>query len=441
MKYNISIYGAGYVGCVSAGCLWKLGHQITLVEIEPHKIDDINHGRVPIIEPKLDELIMQGVACNQIVATSDSRSAIYNSDVTFVCVGTPGNKQGDLNHNSIYAVAKEIGNALRYKKDYHVVAIRSTVMSGTVERCARIIERLSLKKLGIHFGICSNPEFLREGTAVNDYLNPPFTLIGATDNRTIETMKDIYQNISSEIHITDVKNAEFIKYVNNSWHAVKVAFANEVGMICKSLGLDSHQIMEFFLLDKKLNLSSSYLTPGFAFGGSCLPQDLKALNYCAHRNHLNTPLIRSVINSNQQHIMNALDLIYASGKRKIGILGLSFKPGTDDLRESPMLLMAEQLIGKGYQLMINDGLMCLSQLNGSNEKFLNQHIPHIAKLLCRNNQLDEIREFSDVLVIGRLDHAIREKLHPSKNPGKVIIDLVRIDASLTTKDNYCGICW
>lgn len=441
MNYHISIYGAGYVGCVSAGCLWKLGHQITLIDIDTFKIDTINQGRAPIIEPQLNELIKQGVGCGRIKATAEGKSAICNSDVTFICVGTPGNRQGDLNHDSIYTVAKEIGNALRHKEGYHVVAIRSTVIAGTVEKCARIIERLSLKKAGVHFGICSNPEFLREGTAVDDYFNPPFTLIGSKDDRTIEIMVNIYLKINAKVRLTDVKNAEFIKYVNNSWHAMKVAFANEVGTVCKSLGLDSHQVMELFFLDKKLNLSSSYLTPGFAFGGSCLPKDLKALHYCAYRKHLNTPLINSVIQSNQQHIMNALDMIYASGKKKIGLFGLSFKPGTDDLRESPMLLMAEQLIGKGYQLMINDCYMNLSQLNGANKTYLDQHIPHIAKLLCNSNRLDEILDFSDVLVIGRLDHEIRDKLHPSKNPEKVIIDLVRIDPFLTTNENYRGICW
>ncbi len=225
MKHHISIYGAGYVGCVSAGCLWKLGHQITLVEIEPHKVEAINQGRVPIIEPGLDELIQQGVRCGEIAATLDGRSAICDSDVTFVCVGTPWTRKGDLNHDGIYAVAREIGDALRYKEGYHVVAIRSTVLSGTVEKCVRIIEELSQKKFGVHFGICANPEFLREGTAVNDYFNPPFTLIGAQDNRTIEIMKEIYRNIHAQIRVTDVKNAEFIKYVNNSWHALKVAFA------------------------------------------------------------------------------------------------------------------------------------------------------------------------------------------------------------------------
>lgn len=442
MKYHISIYGAGYVGCVSAGCLWKLGHRITLIEIEPHKIEAINHGLAPIAEPGLDELIQQGVRCGEISATLDGKSAICNSDVTFVCVGTPGTRQGDLNHDGIYAVAQEIGNALRDKQGYLVVAIRSTVLSGTVEKCVSIIEELSGKKSGVHFGICANPEFLREGTAVDDYFNPPFTLIGSKDNRTIEIMKDIYQNINAQIRITDVNNAEFIKYVNNSWHALKVAFANEVGTVCKSLGLDSHRIMELFFLDKKLNLSSSYLTPGFAFGGSCLPKDLKALNYYAHQNHLNTPLINSVIQSNHQHIMNALDMVYTSGKKKVGMLGLSFKPGTDDLRESPLVLMAEQLIGKGYKLMINDSYMSLSQLNGANKIYLNRHIPHIAKFLCDSNGgLDDILNFSDVLVVGRLDPEIRERLHPSKNPGKIIIDLVRIDPVLTTEQNYCGICW
>jgi len=433
---NISIIGSGYVGLVSGACFSELGHNVLCVDKDVDKVEMLKRGEIPIYEPGLEPIVKANYRDGRLSFTENIEEGVAHGAIIFIAVDTPSKSSGEADLSYVEEVSRQIAQHL---KEYRIIVEKSTVPVQTGEWVMKTIKETVAE--GVEFDVASNPEFLREGTAVEDYFNPPYTLIGAAESRTIGIMKDIYRDIDAEIHVTQVKNAEFIKYVNNSWHAVKVAFANEVGTVCKSMGLDSHEVMKLFFMDKKLNLSSCYLMPGFAFGGSCLPKDLKALNYYAHHNHISTPLISSVMQSNQQHIMNALNLIYESGKKRVGLIGLSFKSGTDDLRESPMLLMAEQLIGKGYELMINDCWITLSQLNGANKTFLHQHVPHIAKLLYADNQLDDIREFSDVLVIGRSDGEIPDKLHPSKNPGKMIIDLVRIDPALTSADNYYGICW
>lgn len=431
---RISIFGLGYVGCVSLGCYAHLGFNTIGVDISETKVKMINDGLATIHEDKIDDLIKIGRNQQKIEATLDSSYAVQNSDVSIICVGTPSTPNGHLNLNYIFNVCKEIGEALKLKNDFHTIAIRSTVFPGTNQKCSKIIEEISGKKCNSDFAVVSNPEFLREATAVDDFFDPPYIVIGSSSQKAIDIFKSIHKDINAPVFETSIEVAEMIKYVNNSFHALKVAFANEIGRICKKQGIDSHSLMEIFIADTKLNISPYYLRPGFAYGGSCLPKDLKALKTMSHDLYLNTPIIDSIENSNDSHIQLAFEIITKYNKKNIGILGLSFKSGSDDLRNSPMVTLAEILIGKGFNLKIFDDEINISNLIGKNKEYIEAKLPHFTNLLYNN--INKVIDDSDLLVVAKRSY----ENYLSNVNSKIIIDLVRMKKT-TDFDNYEGICW
>ena len=435
---RISIFGLGYVGCVSAACFAKEGHDVLGVDVNPTKVEIVNHGESPIVESGMTQLINEMVGAKRLRATTDTQEAIDNSDLSLICVGTPSNANGSLDLRYVERVCQEIGAALKNKEGRHIVVIRSTMLPGTIAGVvAPVLEASSGKKTGKDFGVCINPEFLREGTSLKDFYAPPFTLIGADDEQTANAVRELYANIDAPAFVTPVKTAEMVKYVCNCFHALKISFANEVGNICKGLGIDSHEVMEVFCQDTKLNLSSSYLKPGFAFGGSCLPKDLRAINYKAKQLDVEVPVLASLLPSNRLQIERAIDMVLSTGKKRIGVLGFSFKAGTDDLRESPMVALIETLIGKGLQLAIYDRDVSLARLFGANKEFIESGIPHISQLMRAG--IAEVLESSDVLIIGNKAEEFRE-IEGRLRADQVVIDLVRLFEK-TSDEGYQGICW
>ncbi|HCX30036.1 MAG TPA: GDP-mannose dehydrogenase [Blastocatellia bacterium] len=435
---NLSVFGIGYVGCVSAACFAKEGHEVTGVDVNPTKVEIINSGNSPIVEPGIGELMQEAVNSGRLRATTSAAEAVNKSAVSLVCVGTPSNSNGSLNLRYVTRVCGEIGTALRTKEERHVVVIRSTMLPGTIENVVvPTLEKTSGKKAGSDFGVCINPEFLREGTSLKDFYAPPFTLIGAADEKTVATVRALYADIDAPLFQTDVKTAEMIKYVCNSFHALKVSFANEVGNICKALSIDSHAVMEIFCQDTKLNLSPYYLKPGFAFGGSCLPKDVRAINYKAKELDVEIPLLGSILPSNRLQIERAVEMVARTGKKRVGVLGFSFKAGTDDLRESPMVVLIETLIGKGYKLSLYDRDVSLARLFGANKEYIEREIPHISELMCET--VDEVVANADVIVIGNKGEAFRQ-IETKVGAGQVVIDLVRL-FDKTSDGSYQGICW
>ena len=435
---NISVFGLGYVGAVSCACFAKLGHQVTGVDVNEQKVNLILQGKSPIVEKDLDEYVAEGIEKGTITATTDVRTAIQDTDISIVCVGTPSQINGNIDLTYIYKVCTEIGEVLKDKDSFHTVVIRSTVIPGTIAQCAQIIEDVSGKKHLEHFGVASNPEFLRESTAIEDFWNPPYTVIGTESERSEQQLKKLYQDINAPIFALKPEESEMIKYANNNFHALKITFANEIGNVCKELGVDGHKVMEVVASDHKLNLSSYYLKPGFAFGGSCLPKDVRGLNYRAKMLDVKVPLLSSLLPSNEYQVQRGLQLIYETGKQKIGFLGFAFKAGTDDLRESPVVELIETLMGKGYDLALYDSNILLSQLMGKNKDYLTGRIPHIARLLKK--EVQQVMDHADVIVIGNKAPEFREAVAQAR-PDQIIIDLVRIDKEKVTQDNYVGICW
>lgn len=434
---NISVFGLGYVGCVSLGCLAKNGHQVVGVDVSEFKVDLINKGTATILEKDIDAIIKEGHDQGRITATMCADEAVWNTDISIICVGTPSSAHGHLNLSFIYKTAEQIGEALKAKDDFHTVVIRSTVLPGTNQKYGEIIEAHSGKKRNVHFSVISNPEFLREGSAVKDYYHPSVTVIGGDHPEAVEKVASLYACIDAPIEITDIKIAEIIKYVNNSYHALKIAFANEVGNVCKALSIDSHKVMELFCKDTRLNISPAYFKPGFAYGGSCLPKDLKGFVTLGHDNYVNTPVLACIEASNENQKRKAFELIEQTGKRNICFVGLSFKEGTDDLRYSPAVDLAETLIGKGYNLTIYDENVRLSKLIGANKAFINERLPHLSDLVINN--LEDAIHNNDVVVINHrnfnttcVEHLLKDK--------HAIIDLVRIDR-LNSLPNYTGLCW
>jgi GDP-mannose 6-dehydrogenase len=444
-QVRISIYGLGYVGCVSAACLAREGHDIIGVDPNTLKVDMINKGQCPIVEKDLDKILQQVVmekkdTHGSLIATTDGIRAARETDMSLICVGTPSNDNGSLRLNYVKNCAREIGQGLRERDDYHVVTARSTMLPGTVEDIIiKEIEYCSGKKAGEDFGAAMNPEFLRESTSVHDFYNPPVTVIGALDQKSGDQVQEMYHFLNAPLEHTDIKTAEMIKYANNSFHGLKVAFANEIGAISKSLGIDSHRVMDIFCMDNKLNLSSYYLKPGFAFGGSCLPKDLRAITYKAKENDLEVPVLTAIIPSNKAHIERALNWVLKTGKKKVGFLGLSFKAGTDDLRESPLVTLAEALIGKGFHIKIYDKNVSIASLFGANKDYIENEIPHISSLMC--SDMDEVVDQSEIIIIGNKAEeftAAVQKAHDDK----MFYDLVRIDDNLhQVNKGYDGICW
>jgi len=435
---NLSVFGIGYVGCVSAACFAKEGHDVTGVDVNPTKVEIINSGNTPIVEPGIGELMQEAVNSGKLWATTSAAEAVNKSLVSLVCVGTPSNANGSLDLRYVTRVCEEIGSALRTKKERHVVVIRSTMLPGTIQNVVvPTLEQTSGKKAGSDFGVCINPEFLREGSSLKDFYAPPFTLIGADDDETVASVRALYANIDAPLFQTDVKTAEMIKYVCNTFHALKVSFANEVGNICKALAIDSHAVMNIFCQDTKLNLSPYYLKPGFAFGGSCLPKDLRAINYKAKELDVEVPLLGSILPSNRLQIERAVAMVAGTGKKKVGVLGFSFKAGTDDLRESPMVVLIETLIGKGYKVSLYDRDVSLARLFGANKEYIEREIPHISQLMC--STIDEVLESSEVIIIGNKAEEFRPAAAKLRT-GTTVIDLVRL-FDKNSDDTYQGICW
>lgn len=434
---DISIFGLGYVGCVGAACLASLGHHVIGVDETQNKVDLINAGKPTIIEDRIDDLVKNAHEKCLLRATTDYMYAVKNSDISFICVGTPSSREGHLNLKYIYGVAQQIGEGIKEKEGFHIVAIRSTVLPGTNQKVGEIVAEASRKERGKDFTVVSNPEFLREGTAVQDYMNPPLTLVGTDCEYAEAQIRELYKGIPGEFVSTDIKVAEMMKYVNNTYHALKIVFANEVGNICKALDVDSHKVMDIFCKDKQLNISSYYFKPGFAYGGSCLPKDAKALRTLAHDLYVEVPVLNAINPSNEAQKMIAIDIIESKGRRKVGILGLSFKAGTDDLRNSPIIDVADALYGKGYEIHIYDHNVRKSQVTGTNADFIAAKIPHLYEIIT--DDLDAVCSKCDVLVITNKEKQFSEI--PTKYPHKCIVDLVRQFSELDYDGNYEGISW
>jgi GDP-mannose 6-dehydrogenase len=429
----------GYVGTVSAGCLAMEGHEVIGVDPVRTKVDLINAGQCPIIEEDIGEIIAAMVKSGRLRATQDQDEAIRQTELSFVCVGTPSQSNGNLDLTYIRRVCELIGRALKNKSTRHTVVIRSTILPGTMLGIViPTLEECSGKKAGADFGVCNNPEFLREGSAVKDFNAPPKTVIGQVDRESGDMLASLYSKLDAPFIRTDLETAEMVKYVDNSWHALKIGFANEIGNLCKAFSIDSHEVMKIFCQDKKLNISPAYLTPGFAFGGSCLPKDLRALGYKAKTHDLNLPIMNAILPSNELQVAKGLNLITEKGARKVGILGFSFKAGTDDLRESPMIEVIEHLIGKGYDLRIFDRNVSLASLVGANRDFILNRIPHISRLMV--NGIDAVLSHAQTIVIGNKDPefaGILERL----SPGQHLVDFVRITNRRSENGKYDGICW
>ncbi len=434
---RVNIFGMGYVGCVSAACLASNGNQVTGVDVDKTKVKAINEGRSPIIEAGLGEMIRNAVARGNLRATTMD---IEPADVSLICVGTPSNDNGSIGIHQVMRVSEQIGNHLRQLDPYHVVSMRSTVLPGTVlQTVIPLLEESSGKKAGPDFGVCVNPEFMRTGTSIDDFYNPTFTLIGELDTRSGSVVEELYKDIRAPVIRTTVSVAEMVKYACNAFHGLKVSFANEIGNISKRLGIDSHEVMDIFCRDNVLNISSYYLRPGFAFGGSCLPKDIRALLYKATQLDLDCPVLSSILRSNNNQIELAFDLIRKSGRKNVGILGLSFKPGTDDLRESPLVTLIERLLGKGYRINIYDENVSLARIVGSNKRYIEETIPHISSLL--KTSVQEVTDESDVVVVGSKSAEFEQTLS-AMSSDKIVIDLVRIVTNPDTRNgNYEGICW
>jgi len=435
---QLSVFGLGYVGAVSAACLARDGHRVIGVDPNDTKVALINSGKSPIIEKGLGDLIGRAIAGSRLKAVTDARSAVAESDLSLVCVGTPSEPNGSLNLRFVQAVCRQIGQCLRGKSAYHTIAIRSTILPGTMRGTViPELEAASGLKAGRDFGVCNNPEFLREGSAIYDYDHPPKTVIGMVDERSGALLAELYANLPAPLIKTTVETAEMVKYVDNAWHALKVAFANEIGSICKRVNIDSHAVMDIFCQDRKLNISPYYLKPGFAFGGSCLPKDVSALVYESGRLDLQLPVLEAIMESNRLHVERALDMVMRHGRKRIGILGLSFKAGTDDLRQSPMVEVTERLIGKGFEVRLYDRNVSLSSLIGANRDYILSHIPHIARLMVES--ADELMKFAEVVIVGNNGDdfgAIVRGLAPHQH----VIDLVRI-GTIPAAAGYEGIAW
>ena len=436
---KISIFGLGYVGTVSAGCLARDGHDVIGVDPVRAKVDLINAGQSPIIEADIGEIIAAVVKSGHLRATNDQDEAIRQTELSFVCVGTPSQPNGNLDLTFIRRVCELIGKALKNKSTRHTVVNRSTILPGTVHGIViPTLEEYSGKKAGAGFGICHNPEFLREGSAVKDFNFPPKTVIGEFDAASGDLLASLYAKLDAPLIRTDLQTSEMVKYVDNSWHALKIGFANEIGNLCKSLSVDAHAVMNIFCQDKKLNISPAYLSPGFAFGGSCLPKDLRALAYKAKQHDLELPILNGILPSNELQIAKGVRLITERGHKKVGILGFSFKAGTDDLRESPMIEVIERLIGRGYDLRIFDKNVNLASLVGANRDYILNHIPHISRLMVRG--VDEVLNHAQTVVIGNNDAEFR--CMPDRlRDGQCLVDFVRITNRRSENGKYEGICW
>lgn len=437
---KISIFGLGYVGAVSLGCLARDGHEVIGVDIDQIKLDLITEGQTPIIEEGMADLMSDVAKSGLVNVTQDVNAAISNSEISFICVGTPSATNGSQNQSALLRLSEQIGLAIANKDDYHIFVLRSTVTPGTLEDVMRpIIEEKSGKKDGVDFDLCFQPEFLREGSSIKDYDNPPYTVIGSNSDRASNKIRDLFGHLPCEFHVCSIKTAEMLKFCCNDFHALKITFANEVGRLSQSLGVDPHEVMGLICKDTQLNISPVYLKPGFSFGGSCLPKDLRATVHMAKMRDVEVPMLTGILQSNKIHTEHAINEVLETGKRKVGMIGLSFKSGTDDLRESPMVTLTEQFIGKGVELAIYDPEVNLSRLLGANKHYINESIPHIGELMV--DDCEELIRNCDVLVVGLNDNALVDLIHKTVRPEQVILDLVNIPEHETLDCDYRGVCW
>jgi len=422
---KIAIFGLGYVGSVSAACLAKVGHDVLGVDVDPNKLDLVRQGKSPVTEPDLDEVLAQAVHAGRLRVTNDTARAVQESELSLVCVGTPSRRNGSLESTFLERVVEEIGQALAPHTDYHVVAIRSTLLPGVLEsKLIPLLERASGRRVGVDLGVCVNPEFLREGSAIRDFENPPFTIVGESDARAGDMLLKVYAHLDTPVRRVRPDEASLVKYASNAFHAIKVAFANEIGALSQQLGVDARRVMSIFCEDRDLNISPRYLQPGFGFGGSCLPKDLRALNYVAKELDVTTPLLGSVLPSNDAHIRRVVDIVLDSGKRRVALLGLSFKSGSDDLRESPFVSLAEALIGKGLALRVCDPDVALGQLVGRNRAYIDERLPHVAQLMDEDWQA--LAGWAEVVIVAkRIGEPSR--LAQVVRPDQLVVDLVGVE--------------
>jgi GDP-mannose 6-dehydrogenase len=435
---NISIFGLGYVGCVSLGCLAKLDHKVIGVDVAEEKVNQINSGIATIVEKDIDNIISEQLKYGNISATISSTDAVVGSDISIICVGTPSTQKGHLNLDYIFGVSRAIGEALKNKSGYHVVVIRSTILPGTCDKIIRILEESSGKQIGLDFDVVDNPEFLREGTAVADYFNPPLTLIGGNSKKAMDIVASLYAELPGEIVYTELAVAEIMKYVNNTFHALKISFANEIGNICNELEIDSHKVMEILCKDTQLNISPYYMKPGFAYGGSCLPKDLGGLQTLAHDLYIDVPVISSIHKTNEIQIQRAIKKLSRYFGKRILLLGLSFKAGTDDLRNSPFVELVENLMGKGFDLKIYDENIKVAQLTGKNREFIEKKIPHLTELLVKED-LNVVLNDADIIIVGNKEQIFLSALSHIEN--KIILDMVGIKSMVSAGNKYIGINW
>jgi GDP-mannose 6-dehydrogenase len=437
---NISIFGLGYVGAVSLACLARDGHRVVGVDIEQTKLEQIAAGKTPVVEEGMVELMAQVVATGRVSVTRDTRDAVLKTELSLICVGTPSAPNGSQDQSAVLRLAQELGEAMREKAAGHVFVFRSTLVPGTVEEVLRpILERASGKKEGVDFHICYQPEFLREGTSIRDYDNPPFTIVGASAEASVSTLQQLFGHLPCAFHATSIRSAEMVKYCCNNFHALKITFANETARLCEALGVDPFEVMDLVCRDTQLNLSRAYLRPGFAFGGSCLPKDLRATLYLAKTRDVELPMLGGVLQSNRLHIDHAIAKVLASGKRRVGMIGLAFKSGTDDLRESPLVLLAEQLIGKGLSLLVYDPEVHLSNLLGANRRFIERHLPHIGALMRRD--IESVIGESQLLIVGLCDPVAFQAIERLARADQVIIDLVNLPGRDALRSRRIGLCW
>jgi GDP-mannose 6-dehydrogenase len=435
---RISVFGIGYVGAVSAACLAADGHDVVAVDTNPQKAKMINDGVAPIVETGLAELVRDGVRSGKLRATTSAAEAVMGSVCSLVCVGTPSLGNGNLDLGQVERVCESIGAVIARKSDFHVVIIRSTMLPGSMAEVVKpALERSSGKQADSDFGLAIFPEFLREGSAIRDYREAGAVIIGVSEPQAERVLREINKDVPGQLHVTDPGTAEAVKYANNAWHATKVVFANEIGALCKAHGIDSHKVMEIVCADRRLNISTAYLRPGFAYGGSCLPKDLRALRYRARSRDLNLPMLNALSDSNDLSIQNVAEMVMQAGSRKVGLIGLSFKAGTDDLRESPAVGLAERLFGKGYDLKIFDANVNYSKLMGSNLSYIQQHIPHLSGRLT--DDLGAVAAHGDTIVVTHSD--LGGAPFPKLRPEQTVIDLVRLPAAAKAGGRYIGLCW
>lgn len=437
---NISIFGLGYVGAVSLACLARDGHRVIGVDVDQAKLDLISSGKTPVVEEGMVELMASVARTGRVAVSRDVRAAVRDTELSLVCVGTPSAPNGSQDQTAIQRIARELGEAIRDKREPHVVVFRSTLVPGTVEDVLQpIIESASGKKEGAGFHVCFQPEFLREGSSIRDYDKPPFTIVGANADAAVALLKQLFGHLPCEFHATSIRAAEMLKYCCNNFHALKITFANETARLCEVLGVDPFQVMDLVCRDTQLNISRAYLKPGFAFGGSCLPKDLRATMYLAKMRDVELPMLGGILQSNRIQIDYAIAKVLASGKRRVGMIGLAFKTGTDDLRESPLVLLAEHLIGKGLSLLVYDPEVHLSNLLGANRRFIETHVPHIGALMRR--EIEEVVRESDILVVGLNDPATLAALKRHVRDGQLVLDLVKIPDRTGLRGEHIGLCW